>query len=318
MEQRIKFVPLTAKLASTSGASVSGVAGSNARLPIARRYHVGRWVSGTLVLLIFAWFATNPTFKWSVVGEYLFQREIIRGMLKTLMITLISETIGIFGGLVLALFRLSANPVLRGASGLYIWIFRGVPVLVQLIIWYNLGLVFPQISLQLPFTSVTLASWPTNSLLTPFLAVLLGLGLNEAAYMAEIIRSGLQSVPVGQREAAMSLGMTPAQTLRKVIIPPALRVIIPPTSNQLVIMLKISALASVVTYQELTTTAQNIYSVNLHTMELLVVASIWYVALTTVFTIIQGMLERRMGRSLARTNATGNWSRVPKMAKRKG
>jgi polar amino acid transport system permease protein len=288
-------------LASGQGALASGQSARDAATPTLRPLHLGRWVTSlavvVLVILLVRVVAANPNLHWDVVGQYLFDPSILNGVKNTIVITVLSQAIGISGGLLLALARISANPVLRvGAIG-YIWLFRGVPVLVQLIIWFNLGLVFPTLSLGIPFTSVELFSVPANTAITPFVAVLLGLGLNEMAYMAEIIRGGLLGVPVGQREAAASLGMTPLQTLRKVVLPQASRLIIPPTSNQLIIMLKISALASVITYQDLLTSVQLIYSVNLRTLELLVVASIWYVALTTVCTIGQGALERRMGRS---------------------
>jgi polar amino acid transport system permease protein len=274
-----------------------------AGLPEARTYHLGRWAISIIVLVLIGLFirilATNPNLDWGVVGEYLFNPTVLDGVKNTIVITVLAQLIGIIGGLLLALARLSANPVLRvGASG-YIWLFRGIPVLVQLIFWFNLGLVFPSLTLGIPGTGITLVDIPTNSAITPFVAVLLGLGLNEMAYMAEIIRGGLLGVPPGQREAAASLGMTPLQTLRKVTLPQATKLIVPPTSNQLIIMLKISALASVVTYQDLLTSVQLIYSVNLRTLELLTVASIWYVALTTLCTIGQSALERWLGKSTA-------------------
>ncbi len=285
------------------GARESGRSERDAALPRARPRHLGRWVVSLLVLVLLGLFirtmATNQNLDWGVVGRYLFDPTVLTGVKNTIVITALSQTIGIVGGLFLALARLSRNPVLRYGAGGYIWFFRGVPVLVQLIFWFNLGLVFPHLSLGLPGTSLELFSVPANTAITPFVAVLLGLGLNEMAYMAEIIRGGLLGVPAGQREAAASLGMTPLQTLRKVVLPQAVRMIIPPTSNQTIIMLKISALASVITYQDLLTSVQLIYSVNLRTLELLIVASIWYVALTTLLTLAQGALERRMSRSLA-------------------
>jgi polar amino acid transport system permease protein len=287
-----------------------------APLPEARTYHLGRWAVSIIVVLLAALFvrvlAINPNLDWGVVAEYLFNPTVMDGVKNTIVITVLAQLVGITGGLLLALGRLSANPVLRVGASAYIWLFRGVPVLVQLIFWFNLGLVFPSLTVGIPWTSITLISIPTNSAITPFVAVLLGLGLNEMAYMAEIIRGGLLGVPPGQREAAASLGMTPSQTLRKVVLPQAGRLIIPPTSNQLIIMLKISALASVVTYQDLLTSVQLIYSVNLRTLELLTVASIWYVALTTVCTLGQSTLERRMGRSSAAaiTQRSGAMSRL--------
>ena len=285
---------------SEQGARASGRAAHDAAMPDARSLHLGRWIISLTLLVLGILFvrtiANTPTLDWSVVGQYLFDPSILSGVKNTIIITLISQAIGVVGGLVLALCRLSANPMLRsGASG-YIWFFRGVPVLVQLIFWFNLGLVVPEVTLNLPFSDQALV-WSTNSLITAFVAVLLGLGLNEMAYMAEIIRGGLLGVPIGQREAASSLGMTPLQTLRKVVLPQAVRLIVPATSNQLIIMLKISALASVITYQDLLTSAQLISSVNLRVLELLIVASIWYVALTTLCTIGQSALEKRLGRS---------------------
>lgn len=284
-----------------AGARASGRSAHDATLTRARPLHLGRWVISVVLLVLLALFirvmATNPNLDWDVVADYLFEPTILDGVKNTIIITVLSQAIGIIGGLLLALARLSSNPVLRIGAGGYIWFFRGVPVLVQLIFWFNLGLVFPVLSLGIPGTSLEVFSVPANVAITPFVAVLLGLGLNEMAYMAEIIRGGLIGVPNGQREAAASLGMTPLQTLRKVILPQAVRIIIPPTSNQTIIMLKISALASVITYQDLLTSVQLIYSVNLRTLELLIVASIWYVALTTLLTWGQAVLERRMGRS---------------------
>lgn len=286
-------------MAATGSIDTARIAG----LPEARTYHLGRWTISIIVVILIGLFvrvlATNPNLDWGIVGEYLFNPTVLEGVNNTIVITVLAQLIGIVGGLLLALARLSANPVLQvGASG-YIWLFRGIPVLVQLIFWFNLGLVFPSLTLGIPGTDITFVDIPTNSAITPFVAVLLGLGLNEMAYMAEIIRGGLLGVPPGQQEAAASLGMTPLQTLRKVTLPQATKLIVPPTSNQLIIMLKISALASVVTYQDLLTSVQLIYSVNLRTLELLTVASIWYVALTTLCTIGQSALERRLGKSSA-------------------
>jgi len=281
----------------------SGLARRHAALPIAKRRHYGRWVMAVLTLALVGRsverLADSPVLDWAVVSEYLFSPEILIGVRNTIVVTLLAELIGIVGGFFLAISRISPNPVIKTLSWLYIWFFRGVPVLVQLIFWFNLGLVFQTLSLSIPFTDVVLLSADTNEVITPFIAVLLGLGLNEAAYDAEIIRGGILSVPRGQKEASASLGMSSTTTMRFVTLPQALRVIIPPISNQLIIMLKISSLASVVTYRELTTTVQNIYSVNLRTIELLLVASIWYITITTVFTLGQDLLERRLGRSLA-------------------
>lgn len=292
----------------------SGLAQRHVQMPIARRLHFWRWISVVVLLALLAWFgwrvANSPSVHWNIVADYLFRPNILVGVGNTATITVLAMSIGIAGGLLLAICRLSGNPVLRAVSGGFIWFFRGVPVLVQLIFWFNLGLVFKFVTISIPFTGVTLFSESVNNLITPFTAVLLGLGLNEAAYMAEIIRSGIISVPRGQTEAAASLGMSPLQTLRKVVLPQAARIAVPPTSNELITVLKISSLASVVTYRELLTTVQNIYSVNLATIELLIVASVWYVVLTTLCTFGQRWLERHFGRAELAHRSSGAQARL--------
>ena len=301
----------------STGSHRSDMARRHADMPIARRLHVWRWVWAVVVTALLAWFgvkiAQTPSLHWGVIGHYLFFPQILSGVRNTIIVSVLAQAIGIVGGLLLALCRLSHNPVLKAMSGGYVWLFRGVPVLVQLIFWFNLGVVFQSISISIPFTGIVLFSEPTNVLITPYSAVLLGLGLNEMAYMAEIIRAGISSVSRGQTEAAMSLGMSPGQTLRKIVLPQAARVVVPPTSNGLITMLKISSLASVITYRELLTTAQNIYSANLYTIELLTVVSFWYLVLTTVCTFGQRWVERHFGRSELPQAVAGprTWWRIP-------
>ena len=258
--------------------------------------HPGRWVAATIVLLIAAALirsvVSNPRVGWSVVGEYFTSTEILHGLAHTLELTVISMAIGILLGLVLAVMRQSRNPVLSGTSGAYIWAFRGTPVLVQLIFWYNLSALYPKLVLGLPF-GPSIAHGNVNGLMTPFVAAITGLALNEAAYMAEIVRGGLLSVGQGQREAASALGMKPSLTMRRVILPQAMRVIIPPTGNQVIGMLKTTSLVSVIAYPELLYSAQLIYSRTYQTIPLLMVASIWYLIVTTILTIGQSRLERR-------------------------
>jgi polar amino acid transport system permease protein len=186
--------------------------------------------------------------------------------------------------------RLSPNPVLKGFSGLYIWFFRGTPLLVQIIFWFNIQLFIPSIDIG-PI------HFDTNDIVTAFVAALLALSLNEAAYMAEIMRGGLMAVDSGQAEAAKALGYTPLQSMLRIIFPQALRVIIPPIGNQTISMLKTTSLVSVVAAQDLLTRAQNIYARNFLIIELLIVASIWYLVMTTVASGIQYLIERRLGRS---------------------
>jgi len=200
---------------------------------------------------------------------------------------------------ILAVMRLSQNPLLSGASWIYIWFFRGTPVLVQLLVWFNLAFLYPRVSIGVPF-GPSFASANANDLITPLLAAILGLGLNEGAYMAEIVRAGILSVEFGQSEAAQALGMTRAVTLRRIILPQAMRVIIPPTGNETISMLKTSSLASVITVTELLYAVQLIYSVNFKTIPLLIVASIWYLIVTSLLTVGQYYIERHFARGSAR------------------
>jgi polar amino acid transport system permease protein len=207
--------------------------------------------------------------------------------------------IGITLGIVLAVMRLSRNPLVSGASWLYIWLFRGTPVLVQILLWYNISALYPHVSLGIPF-GPELAQFNANSVITPFIAAMLALGLNEGAYMAEIVRAGIISVEEGQVDAAQALGMTRLQTIRRIVLPQAMRVIIPPTGNETISMLKTSSLAAVIATTELLYSVQLIYAVNYRTIPLLLVASIWYLIVTTMLSIGQYYLERYFGRGAAR------------------
>ncbi|MBB0243345.1 ABC transporter permease subunit [Streptomyces alkaliphilus] len=254
--------------------------------------HYGRWIGAAVVLgllaLLVAAFA-NAAVSWSVVGDYLTHETILTGAWNTLQITIYSMLLGVVLGTLLAIMRLSSNPVLSGVAWGYIWFFRGTPVLVQLFLWYNLALIFPVVNLG--FWSEDM-----NTVMTPFLAALLGLGLNEAAYMAEISRAGIQSVDRGQTEAAHALGMSPSRTMRRIVLPQAMRVIIPPTGNEFINMLKTSSLAYAIQYQELFLAGRNISSRTLAVMEMLIVVSIVYLLLTTVFSVGQYYLERHFAR----------------------
>jgi polar amino acid transport system permease protein len=199
----------------------------------------------------------------------------------------------------MAVMRLSLNPLVSGASWLYIWFFRGTPVLVQLLFWYNIAALYPRIDLGIPFGPAFIHA-DANTLITPFTAAILGLGLNEGAYMAEIVRAGIISVEEGQSDAAQSLGMTRLQAMRRIVLPQAMRVIIPPTGNETISMLKTSSLVSVIAVADLLYGAQIIYSVNFKTIQLLIVASLWYLALTSILYIGQYYLERYYGRGALR------------------
>jgi polar amino acid transport system permease protein len=265
--------------------------------------HPWRWVSAVVVLGIFAsvvyQIATAPRLKWDVVGEWLFHFSILSGVRVTIELTVIAMVIGVVLGALLAVMRLSANPVVSTVSWFYIWFFRGTPVLVQLFFWYNLQLVLPHISVGIPFTP---AVWQADTLtvISPFLAAILGLGLNEAAYMAEIVRAGIISVEQGQTEAAQALGMTRTQVMRRIVLPQAMRVIIPPTGNETISMLKTSSLAFITTVQELFRATELISSYNYRIVELLIVGSMWYLAMTSVLTFGQYYLERYFARGASR------------------
>ncbi len=225
----------------------------------------GRWLAGFLIIVVAAALlksvATNPRFGWGTVGEYLFAPTVMEGLLKTIELTFLSMLIGIAIGVLLAVMRLSPNPIVVAASGFYIWLFRGTPVLVQLLFWAFIAALYPVITLGVPF-GPALLSFDANTWITPFVAVLLGLGLNEGAYMSEIVRAGLLSVDEGQEEAAKALGMRRMMTMRRVILPQAMRVIIPPTGNETIGMLKTTSLVSVLAYTELLYAVQLIYAAN--------------------------------------------------------
>ena len=269
--------------------------------PVVPLRHPGHWIA-IAILAVFAamavhFVAANPKLRLDLVGGYLFERSVLRGLLLTIELTVVAMLVGIALGTVLAIMRLSANPVLRGVAGGYVWLFRGTPILVQLLFWFFLGSVLPRISIGIPF-GPEFASTPTNTLITQFAAAVLGLGLNEAAYMAEIVRAGINSVDGGQREAAEALGMSPALTYRRVVLPQAARVIVPPTANDAISMLKLTSLVVVIGLPDLLTTVQLIYSRNFQQIPLLIVASLWYLALTTLLTLVQSRIERRFNRSV--------------------
>jgi polar amino acid transport system permease protein len=265
--------------------------------------HPGRWVAAAIVLIIAVALVRsaidNLRFEWSVVGHYLFDERILEGLRVTLELTVIAMAIGIVLGAILAIMRLSPNPLVSGGSWLYIWFFRGTPVLVQLLFWYNIAALYPKIGIGIPFGPSFIHA-DANTLITPFTAAILGLGLNEGAYMAEIVRAGIISVPEGQTDAGRSLGMTRLQIMRRIVLPQAMRVIIPPTGNETISMLKTSALVSVIAVGDVLLAATNIYSQNFKTIQLLIVASIWYIVCTSVLYVGQYYLERYYGRGSVR------------------
>jgi len=200
--------------------------------------------------------------------------------------------------------RLSANPIVKSVAWIYIWFFRGTPVLVQIIFWVFLGQLYRYVSLGIPF-GPSFLYFNTTDLIPVIVGGLLALGLNEAAYMAEIVRSGITSVDQGQTEAAEALGMTKLKVMRRIVLPQAMRIIVPPTGNETISMLKTTSLLSVAAILELFGTAQLIYGSNYKQIPLLVVASIWYLAFTSVMSVGQYFLERRFGRGTTTARPKG-------------
>jgi polar amino acid transport system permease protein len=260
--------------------------------------HWGLWVSALVVLALVAALvysvATNDNLQWSVVGENITERSVLRGLWVTIQLTVLAMVLGIALGIVVAVMRLSSNKVLGTVSWFYIWLFRGTPVLVQLLVWFNLALFFPTIGFG-PLEA------DTNDLIKPFVAALLALALNEAAYMAEVVRAGILAVDPGQAEASHALGMTQGQTMRRIVLPQAMRVIIPPTGNETITMLKTTSLVLVVGAGDLLTRTSAIAAREFTTIEMLMVASFWYLVLTSVASYGQYHLERRFARGSAGT-----------------
>lgn len=269
-------------------------------MPVVPLKYYGRWLAAGALAIVLAGLVTsmvtNPRFQWAVVAQYIFEQSIMSGLVTTIWLTIAAMLIGVTLGTAIALMRISRNAVLGSIASGYLWIFRGTPLLVQLIFWYNLSALYPQITIGFPF-GPSLGSFDANKYITIYIAALLGLGLNEGAYMSEIVRSGLNSVPPGQREASEALGMSSFRIMTRIILPQAMRVIIPPTGNQLIGMLKTTSLVSVIALQELLYSAQLIYTANFQTIPLLIVASIWYLVLTTVLSFGQHFLERYFGKS---------------------
>jgi len=277
--------------------------------------HWGRWASGVGVVVVMAWVSWSAVHSGIIDGaqvrRYQFSPLILEGLRATVVLAVAAQATGVVLGVVFAVLRLSKNVVASWVAAFYIWFFRGTPVLVQLFFWYNgVPSVWKRITIGVPFTHLTLYSARTVDFMTPFMAAFLGLALNEGAYMAEIVRAGILSVDEGQVEAAQALGMTPLLTMRRIVLPQAMRVIVPPTGNEFISMLKTTSLAEAITYGELLRRASDIYSSNLEVVPLLVVASIWYLVLTTVAGTGQYFLERRFARGRGRDLGESPWERV--------
>jgi polar amino acid transport system permease protein len=266
--------------------------------------HPGRWVAiviiGVLVAMALNSVVTNSSWDWPFQLENAFSTPVLQGVATTLWLTVVAMLMGVVLGVILAVMRLSPNPVLTGAAWFYIWLFRGTPVYVQLIIWATIGALYKQVSLGIPFGEA-FVTFDTRTLIPNVVAALLGLGLNEAAYMAEIVRAGILSVDEGQTEAASALGMSRLLTLRRIVLPQAMRVVVPPTGNETISMLKTTSLVVAVPYYELLFNAQAIGTRTFRPFPMLIMASLWYLAMTSVLMIGQYYIERHYAKGSVRS-----------------
>ena len=265
---------------------------------VPRRYF-GRYAAATLIVVLLIGLVQafiHGNIEWSFVAQFLTAESIMFGLLNTITMSILAMVLGVVLGVVVAVMRMSQNPLLRYVAQSYTWLFRGTPLILQLLLWFNLALIFPTLGIP------GLFEFKTVEVITPFAAALLGLGINQGAYTAEVVRAGLLSVDSGQYEAAKAIGMPRLQALRRIILPQAMRIIIPPVSNEFIGMVKMTSLASVIQYSELLHNAQNIYYANARVMELLIVAGIWYLAVVTVLTLGQARLEKRFARGAGKRN----------------
>ncbi|MGW0337560.1 amino acid ABC transporter permease [Streptomyces sp. NPDC003011] len=270
---------------------------------IVPRRHAGRWLTATAALLIFAMVVNsvvrNPAFQWDVVGRYVTTAAVLDGLLLTLWLTGVVMVLGFLLGTPLAVLRLSANPVLRALSWGYVWIFRSTPLLVQLLFWFNIGALYPTLGLGIPF-GPEFVTVKTVNLLGPTLTAVIGLTLHEAAYAAEVVRGGILSVEAGQTEAAQALGIGTRRTLRRIVIPQAMRSIVPAAGNMLIGTLKGTSIVSVLAVHDLLYSVQLVYNQTYQVIPLLMVATLWYIAVTTVLSAGQFYVERHYARGSAR------------------
>jgi polar amino acid transport system permease protein len=261
---------------------------------VPRRFY-RRWVAAGVILAAFGFvvhaFATGQI-EWDVVAQFFTAKAIMEGLVNTVIMTILAMMLGITLGVVFAIMFMSPNPVLKSLAWFYIWFFRGTPLLLQLLLWFNLALVFPMIGIPGVF------EYRTVAVITPFMATLLGLGINQGAYTAEVVRSGILSVDIGQTEAAKAIGMTRLTTLRRIVLPQAMRVIIPPVGNEVISMVKLTSMASVIQYAEILRNAQSIYYANARVIELLIVAALWYLIVVTVLSVGQYFLEKHFAKGV--------------------
>jgi polar amino acid transport system permease protein len=262
-------------------------------MAVARQTHWRRWLGAAAILVVLAAIGrafASGQIEWAYVGRFLTVKVILEGIVNTMVMAVLAMALGIVLGVVVAIMRLSPNPVLKSVAAGYTWLFRGTPLILQLLLWFNLALVFPTIGIP--------GLWSVRAVdvMTPFLSALLGLGINQGAYTSEVMRAGMLSVDAGQYEAAQAIGMGRLHALRRIILPQAMRVVIPPLGNEFIGMVKATSLASVIQYPEVLHNAENIYYANSRVIELLIVAGFWYLLVVSILTPLQMLLERRFAR----------------------
>lgn len=269
-----------------------------AHLTLVERKPIGQIVLAVFVAVclvgIVRAFATGDI-EWDFVLRYLTAETVLWGITNTAIMSVCAMALGVVLGILVALMRLASNPVLNSIAAGYVWLFRGAPALLQLLIWYNLALIFPTIGIPGVF------EWQTVDVMTPFVATLFGLGIQQGAYTSEVVRAGLLAVDRGQYEAAKAVGMHPMMMMRRVVMPQAMRVILPPVGNEFIGMVKLTSLASVIQYNEVLLSVQKIYYANSRVIELLLVASVWYLVVVTILSVLQSFVERHFGRGVSTT-----------------
>lgn len=263
------------------------------KVEIERRTPYGKLIALAAIALVAAFLVNafaHGKIDWSVTARYFTSEPILKGVGLTIVMTVCAKALAVVLGVIFAVMLLSDNGVMRGSAMFYIWLFRGTPILLQLLIWFNLALVFPTVGIP------GVIEVRTVDVMTPFVATLLGLGLNQGAYTAEVVRAGILSIDQGQVEAAKAIGMTRLLLLRRIVFPQAMRVIIPPIGNETISMVKLTSVASVIQFEEVLRNAEHIYFANARVIELLFVAAGWYLIIVTVLTIGQQYLERHYSR----------------------
>jgi polar amino acid transport system permease protein len=254
-------------------------------------------IVAVLAIILVQGLVTNPRFEWNVVWKYLFNENVLNGIGWTLILTVASMIIATILSVILAVMRSSTNVVLRGVSWFWIWFFRGTPVYTQLVFWGLFSVLIPRLSLGIPFTSVEFWSIDSQAVMTATVGAILGLALNESAYLAEIVRAGLEAVDPGQSEAAQALGMRRSVIMRRIILPQAMRIIVPPVGNETIGMLKTTSLVLAVPFTLDLQFATNAIANRIYKpIPLLVVACIWYLVITTILMIVQSRLEKYFGK----------------------